>query len=226
MSLPAQPARRSPVGTVVLVLLCLGAYLASLAFGKVLDGIALVACGAKDRQLILEAGQWWRLVSAGFLHAGTLHLVANMVALVSIGRLVERLWGTPRFLLIYLVALIGGNAASLVATPRPSVGASGAILGLFGALVVYSMRYRHLVAPRGRVLVWVNLAIVAGIQVVIGLLVPFVDNAAHAGGAVTGAALALLLRPEALRDQTGRVREIVVRLAVMAVVAGPLPGPV
>ncbi len=214
-----KPSRtsRAPVATVILVVLCVGAYLACLSLGKVVDGLILVCCGAKDRALIIEEGQWWRLVSAGFLHGNLIHLVVNMAALVSIGRLVERLWGTPRFLLIYLVSLIGGNVASLAATPGISVGASGAILGLFGALAAYSIRYRHLLAPRGRWVLWVNMAVVAAAQVAIGLLVPFIDNAAHAGGALTGAALAIVLRPESLRQPGRVVREFAVRLAVFAV---------
>ncbi|MFP4057955.1 MAG: rhomboid family intramembrane serine protease [Candidatus Brocadiia bacterium] len=192
---------------------CALAYLGCVLYEPQLDEVALLCLGAKDNRLVLEFGEWWRLVSSGFLHASILHLCVNVYALVALGLAVERLWGSARFLLLYVVALVGGSLASLAATPRPSVGASGAVFGLFGAVVVFSTAYRRLIPRRRRAALWVNLAAIAGVNVVLGVLVPFIDNAAHGGGFLAGAAAALVLRPSAARRSDGGWSDLAVRTA-------------
>ena len=208
-----------------LALVCVGAFAASWWMGRGLDVLTLVCCGAKDRELMVGAGEWWRLVSAGFLHGHVLHLGANVFALIVLGPLVERLWGTMRFLLIYLVALAAGTLVSVAATPGVSVGASGAICGLFGALVVFATVHRRFVAPHRRLRLWISLAIVAAIEVLIGRVVPFVDEAGHAGGFAGGALFALLLRPFPARRGQRPVADLGARLlcgAAVAVAVGSL----
>ena len=80
-------------------------------------------------------GGFWRLVTAGFLHYGLIHVALNMWALFNLGGPVERILGTRRFVLVYLASLVGGSAGALLLTPNsPTAGASGAIFGLFGVL--------------------------------------------------------------------------------------------
>ncbi len=226
---PRPTAPPAPVACLVLMGACGLAFIATWVYSgdlsvegllyRPIDLLTLISCGAKDRQLILAAGEWWRLLSAGFLHGHVLHLAVNLYALWVLGSVVERLWDTRRFLIIYVVALASGSGLSLAATPRPSVGASGAVFGLFGALVVFSVVYRHLVDPRRRVALWVNLAVIAAINVGLGLALPFIDNAAHAGGFAGGALAALVLRPVPVRRE-GLASEMAVRGAcVLAVVA-------
>ena len=223
--MPASP----PVACLVLIGACAVAFVASWLYGgdlsveglflRPLDVLTLISCGAKDRQLVVDAGEWWRLLSAGFLHGHLLHLVVNLYALRVLGPLVESLWGTRRFLIIYVGALASGSLLSLAATPRPSVGASGAIFGLFGAVVIFAVVHRHLVDPRMRLRLWINLAVVAAINIALGLALPIIDNAAHGGGFAGGALAALILRPVPARRQRLVPDAFVRIISAIAVVA-------
>lgn len=140
-------------------------------------------------------GEWWRLGSAMFLHFGVLHLAMNMWALWDSGRLVERLFGPWRFLLIYLGSGLAGNLVSLATQGDRAVsgGASGAIFGVFGALLVCLARERRQVDPAEfRWLFWGG-ALFALATLGLGFVVRGIDNAAHLGGLGAGALLGLAL---------------------------------
>jgi rhomboid protease GluP len=147
---------------------------------------------------VTKEGEWWRLLTSTFLHFGILHVGMNMWALWSAGALVERLYGNLTFLGLYLFAGIAGSLVSLLwnADRVVSAGASGAIFGVYGALGAYVLRQPGSV-PRG-VLKSLTGSTVAFIlySIVIGVMVPAIDNAAHAGGLVGGFVLAwVLARP-------------------------------
>jgi len=147
---------------------------------------------------LTKEGEWWRLSACTFLHFGILHIAMNLWALWSAGALVERLYGNGSFVAIYLFAGLTGSFASLMwnADRVVSVGASGAIFGVFGALGAYVLRQPGSV-PRGvlKSLTGSTLAFIA-YSVAIGAMVSAIDNAAHAGGFAGGFALAwLLARP-------------------------------
>lgn len=147
-----------------------------------------------------QDGQWWRLVSAMFLHFGVLHLLLNMWALWDSGQIVERLFGPWRFAAIYLLGGVAGNLLSLVAQQGRAVsgGASGAIFAVFGALLVGLWRERRDLQPSEfRWLFW-GAAGFAGLSIAAGLFIDGIDNAAHVGGFVTGALAAVAL-PQALQ---------------------------
>jgi rhomboid protease GluP len=150
--------------------------------------------GALRPDLVLYAGQLWRLVTAGFLHAGLTHLLFNMYALYIFGRDAERIFGTPRFAAIYGLALLGGNVLVTLLNPLSvwGVGASGAILGLLGALIAYFWKYKERVVGAREHLA--NLAMTAFINVAIGFL-PLVSMWGHLGGVAAGLAAGLLLLP-------------------------------
>lgn len=150
-------------------------------------------------------GEWWRLATAMFLHFGLVHLGMNMFALWDGGRLVERMYGHGRFLAIYVAAGLTGNLVSLIAQGDRAVsgGASGAIFGIYGALMVFLWRERqNLHATEFRWLFW-GAAGFTAVTIVLGLLVPGIDNAAHLGGlaagTLAGAALAVPLTREKVR---------------------------
>ena len=127
-------------------------------------------------------------------HAGC-NGVSNSIALIWLGSLAERLYGPLRYLAIYLGAGIGGSIVAVLTSPpdQISAGASGAIMGVLGAMLVGSWRNRRLTgAAAGRQL-FSGLATVLVINLVIGFTVPNISNAAHLGGAATGALLALLI---------------------------------
>ncbi len=148
--------------------------------------------GAKINEFIV-AGEWWRLITPMFLHIGLLHIAVNSYSLFIFGPQVEAVFGYRRFLAVYLVSGAAGVVLSFALSPTPSVGASGAIFGLVGAMLVYFFRHRRLFGELGRRRL-VDIAMVAGINLLIGLS-PGIDNWGHIGGLLGGAILAWLIGP-------------------------------
>jgi rhomboid protease GluP len=146
--------------------------------------------------LVFE-GEWWRILSATFVHIGFLHLFFNMWCLWSLGNAAERMFGNFTFLVIYLLSGIGGCLASLAWRPAGlSAGASGAVFGIAGALV--SMLYfGHILVPRRVVRdLLSSLTFFVGFNLLLGSLLIGIDNAGHIGGLVVGLLLgAALHRP-------------------------------
>lgn len=148
------------------------------------DAELLYRWGAAARPLLIEEGEHWRLLTAGFLHIGLPHLLMNSFSLWWVGQVAEPLFGRGRMLLIYLLALVAGSAASLALGPPVvlSAGASGAIFGLLGALVWY-----RLAAPERHRLRHVPLLAVVLLNVGYGLLNhDAIDNWNHLGGLAGG----------------------------------------
>jgi len=151
------------------------------ASGSSMDINHLIQFGAKYNPAILE-GEWWRIVSSMFLHIGFFHLLMNMIALFYLGAAVERIYGTFRFSIIYFLAGIGGGLASFAFTVNVSAGASGAIFGLFGALLFFGLIYKKLfLQTMGK-----NLLFLVAFNVIFGFIVPQIDNGAHLGGLIAG----------------------------------------
>lgn len=140
-------------------------------------------------------GEWWRLATAMFLHFGILHLLMNMVALWDSGRLVERLFGPIRFAAIYLASGLTGNLVSLIFHGDRAVsgGASGAIFGIYGALLVFLLtERRRLHAAEFRWMFWGATAF-SVLALSFGFLIPGIDNAAHFGGLLAGISAGYIL---------------------------------
>jgi membrane associated rhomboid family serine protease len=134
----------------------------------------------------IAAGQYWRLVSAMFLHAGLLHIAFNAYALWIFGTVVEQELGRLRFLLIYFVTGISASVASYAFATTPvavAVGASGAIFGIFGAFVAYNYRRRHLAIAAARLRSAIMIVV---INMVLALSIQGIDWRAHVGGFVAG----------------------------------------
>jgi membrane associated rhomboid family serine protease len=160
-------------------------------------------------------GEWYRLLTAAFLHGGLLHLLFNMYALFLVGTAVEAALGRARYAALFILSALGGSAASYVfSDPRvPSVGASGAIFGLFGAFLVISHRLRHDVQQIIGLIV---------INLIIGFLPSLhIDWRAHVGGLVAGTVLAAVFvhAPPRLRLPAAWVSCLVVLFVVVAMVA-------
>jgi len=169
-------------------------------FVRGVDSATLIAFGAKTNELILRQGEWFRLITPVFIHSGLIHIASNSYALWMVGPQVERLYGSARFVLIYLLAGIFGVVGSLlngVLLKRDptiaSVGASGAIFGLFGVLAVFGYKYRHELPAAFRRSFGSNIIPVIAINLLIGFSVAAIDNGAHIGGLVCGGILALVL---------------------------------
>ncbi|MGH3980530.1 MAG: rhomboid family intramembrane serine protease [Pseudonocardiaceae bacterium] len=163
----------------------------------------------------VAGGQYWRLVTSGFLHFGPIHLAFNMLALWIIGRDLETVLGRGRFVAVYLVSLLGGSVAVQLFEDAGSVtaGASGAVFGLMGGLAVVLLRLRR--SP------WPALTIVA-INVVISFAVPGISILGHLGGLVFGtvATAAMVYAPRERRSavQAGTLVGLLVVIAALLVV--------
>jgi len=145
-------------------------------------------------------GEWWRLGTAMFLHFGLIHLGMNMWALWDGGRLVERMYGSRRFAALFLASGLTGNLLSLIVAGDRAVsgGASGAIFGVYGALLVWLWRERHHVHPTEFRWLFGGAALFSAVTIGFGLMITGVDNAAHIGGLASGALLGVALaRPRA-----------------------------
>jgi len=184
-------ARPAYATTALLVGLALTYVVQMQGGGETLGGelALLLQMGALFPPLVNE-GEWFRLVSATILHGNLVHLLVNGVALKELGGLVERLVGRERFILIYVGAAIAGSAASVWAgRPVPSVGASGAIFGILGALFAAQLiRGRQIPPGAGQSITWWS--VVLGVYfVVLPMLVTQVDHLAHLGGFLAGGAV-------------------------------------
>jgi rhomboid protease GluP len=142
----------------------------------------LLASGALSRDTVLVDGQWWRIVTGAFLHGGLTHIALNMLALWQLGTLVESLIGSVRMFALYSISLVGaGLCVVYFSGDQATVGASGAIYGLFGALIAIGLR----LGPRGRGLVSATLPILV-INLVLTFTIPQISQSAHIGGLLTG----------------------------------------
>lgn len=168
------------------------------------DGQAVLAWGSNYGPLT-TSGQWWRLLSSTFVHFGLLHIAFNMWALYASGRMVERLFGSTRFVLLYLFAGVAASMVSVLWNPAVnSAGASGAIFGVFGGLLAFVMNPRNQVPQSVMVEHRNSTMLFAGYTLFYGAAHSGIDNAAHIGGLLAGLAMGFVLaRPltaEARRD--------------------------
>lgn len=158
------------------------------------DADPIIYWGAKVNGLIV-AGQIWRLVTPIFVHGSLVHFLFNAYALYIFGRTIESVYGQVRFFFLFFFAGIGGTVLSLWLSPASSVGASGAIFGLFAAEIVLLWRNRVLLGPQanaGLRSLLINAALNLAIALVPGSRI---DLWGHVGGALTGALLALWIGP-------------------------------
>src|SRR5215470_9334146 len=153
----------------------------------------LMAFGVKSNAEI-NNGQWWRFVTPIFIHIGMLHLFFNSYALWIVGPQVEKLYGGARFVILYVLTGVAGVYGSYAYHPdNSSAGASGAIFGLFGVLLVFGLRYRDSLPPFVKRAVGTGVLPVIVINLIIGFTIPEIDNSAHIGGLLAGAALAAVV---------------------------------
>lgn len=139
----------------------------------------------------IERGDWIRLLTGTYLHGSLYHFVGNMTALLSFGSIMELKASRAQLPLVYLLSALGGSLASTLLPPEvPSVGASGAIVGVLGYLFVSSRRQAYLFPAAFR---RATMSAFTGLIVAGALGFWFIDNAGHAGGALTGLLLAGLI---------------------------------
>lgn len=178
--------------TYILIALNILIYLISVIKSKSLfevDIYTLVDMGAKVN-ILINNGEIWRFITAAFLHGGLVHIVFNMMALNVIGSQVEQIYGWKKYLVIYFSAALGGSLVSYIFSPESiSVGASGAVFGLLGAMLVFGVKKKSIIGKS----FMINIIQVIAFNIIIGLSVSNIDNFGHFGGLILGGATALIL---------------------------------
>jgi rhomboid protease GluP len=175
------------------------------------NAAVLIRYGAKRNVLIDQYQEWWRFVTPIFLHGNIAHLLMNMYGLWVIGPYVERLYGSAKFVFFWVVTGIAGVFASYLsvqpdihnsgpvgrflfkAHDTVSVGASGALFGLIGVLFIFGIKFRHELPEGFKRAFGVGMLPTILLNIFIGYMIPVIDNAAHMGGLVAGALLALVV---------------------------------
>ena len=200
------PRRYWPVATIIL-----------FALNFVFFALELYAGGADNTQVLLNfgasfgpylhRGEYWRLVMPMFLHGGWIHILGNSYALFILGPILERVYGHGRYATIYVAAGIGGALLSMVASNNVSVGASGAIFGIAGAMVLTGYVHRDAIPRRwGRAFGRGIIPFIV-LNLAFGLSVHGIDNWGHLGGLATGALLAFIIPPPRHDFSYGEVAE-------------------
>ncbi|EEC47133.1 predicted protein [Phaeodactylum tricornutum CCAP 1055/1] len=150
--------------------------------------------GIKVSEKILRGEELYRLITPVFLHGGFGHIFTNMISLSRVGPDVERLFGSGRFLTTYMVSGMTGNLLSAYMSPNPGLGASGAVFGVVGAYYVFLTRNEWLLGPAGQS-VTSSITQTMLFNIFLGALNPVIDNWAHLGGALGGAAMGYYFGP-------------------------------
>ncbi|HEY3744175.1 MAG TPA: rhomboid family intramembrane serine protease [Bryobacteraceae bacterium] len=212
--------------TPILVALNVAVYLAMVATGvsfydPPID--SLIKWGADFGPLVTH-GQSWRLFTAMFLHIGIIHIAMNMYILWAIGKFTERLFGNFGFLVLYILSGFGGSLASVWWKPLTvSAGASGAIFGVYGALLGYLLIQRHSVPARSLSTLFSTAGTFIVYNLIYSYMSPNTDMAAHVGGFVSGfvlgCALALPLVEPGVKSRVGRGLVVLVLGAALVAAA-------
>ena len=172
----------TPIATISIVTCIIAVTIVQFASGPIVRSVE--AAGLVKPAV--RAGEWWRLLTASYLHGGPFHIFANATALMTLGRIIEIYDRRLRIPLVYAVAAVGGSVFSTLLFPTPSIGASGGVLGLAGYLFVVAGR------DSNGTPVWLRKQMVSVLAstAVLGIAAfMFIDNAAHLGGAFSGAAI-------------------------------------
>ena len=198
--------------TPIIIAICVLVFIAMYIWGRGSeDTITLLMFGANFRPLV-QAGEVWRLATSMFLHIGIIHLLVNMYSLLIIGRQLESFLGKWKFLIVYLGSGILGSLLSVVIHSSISAGASGAIFGLLGSLLYFGYHYRLYL---GTVLKSQVIPIII-INLLIGFMVPGIDNFAHIGGLVGGYLITMAVGIPGKSKKNDRINGIIVLTLLIA----------
>ncbi|KGM93784.1 hypothetical protein Z956_10710 [Clostridium botulinum D str. CCUG 7971] len=177
--------------TTALIIINIIAYIITAVLSKnILDSDirVLIFLGAKENTFI-ASGQYYRLITCMFLHGGLMHLILNMYALESLGPMIEKSYGKMKYIIIYLVGGLISSISSYIFSNGVSIGASGAIFSLLGAILVLTIKMRSVV---GKDVIKSVISVIV-INIFIGLAIPNIDNFAHIGGLLGGVFLSIIL---------------------------------
>jgi len=184
---------RLPLGTATAFAVTSVVFVLMTMAGGPANRDVLLAFGASDRPYFL-AGEYWRAVMPMFLHLSLVHLYLNLYALCLFGPELERLCGCGLFALIYVSAGTAGSLGSMLMTRQIGAGASGAVLGTCGALLVTRYQDPRILSEKDRAFLGRPLVLTVLATLVFGWIVPGIDNWAHIFGLLTGSAVRWFLR--------------------------------
>jgi len=193
---------RNAPAVFILILLNVAAFIFEISFGNWTDPEVLHQLGALEPYAVVVQGQYWRLFTALFLHAGFVHLLFNLFALYVLGPPLERSIGAVRFAICYLISGLVSSAGVVVLTVirivqvAQLVGASGCIMGIVGAWAGFLLRHRHTPHAKQRL---GNVLMIVAIQTAFDLSTPQVSMAAHLCGLFSGVVLGFVLAPRTVR---------------------------
>lgn len=197
-----------PIITYILIFLNILIFILMLSPAIYNDFINLFA----NYYINIQNGEIYRLITSIFLHGNSVHLFFNMYALYIIGPEIERYYGTLKFLIIYLMSGIIGSLFSVVLTSSASIGASGAIFGLFGSLLYFGFNYRATLDSylKGQIipLILINL--------LVGLIVPGIDVAAHVGGLIGGFLISYMLGIKGFNKKNHNIHGLIMTIILLA----------
>ena len=180
-----------------------------IAYGVQVVFPSFTQWGLKISDKILRGEDLYRLVSPIFLHGGLTHLATNAFSLNSVGPQVEAFFGPGRFIATYIVSGITGNILSAYKSPNPALGASGAVFGVIGGCAVFLLRNDGYFGERGDQMV-VSLTRTIGVNLLFGAMSPMIDNWAHLGGLIGGAAFATLFGPRLVAVKLPNGRQTII----------------
>ncbi len=197
--------------TPILIGICLLAFIAMYIFGNGSENtMTLVMFGANVQSLVKQ-GEIWRLLTSIFLHIGIIHLLVNMYALYVIGHQLESFLGKFKYLIVFLVSGIVGSLLSVVIHESVSAGASGAIFGLLGSLLYFGYHYRLYL---GTVLRTQIIPVIL-LNLIIGFMLPGIDNFAHIGGLIGGYLITMALGVPGKTKKSDQINGTIVLLLLI-----------
>lgn len=205
-------SKKKLVITYLIMLICILMYVLVTFMGASNKAYLLLGANLK---VLVKSGQVYRLITYAFLHGGLVHLITNMYSLYIIGSQIENNYGKLKFIFIYLVSALTGGLLSALFNNNISIGASGAIFGLLGALVYFGFHFRLYLSDALKT----RIIPVILINLLIGFMVTGIDNACHIGGLIGGylAAMAVgIPEVENKKDKTNGVILLLIYIAFMS----------
>ena len=185
--------RHKPILTKYLITLIVITYILEVYYNAFYSDKMIIFLGAKWNEGITN-GQVWRLITYSFLHGNLIHLVLNIAAINIFGKEVESIYGNLKFSLIYLLSVWGSGLTSYLFSPGLAIGASGGVFGILGSLIVYFYKQRDVIT--GAKLRFKSMYTLAIINILLGLVIPRIDNFGHLGGLLTGLSFSWFISPE------------------------------
>lgn len=193
--IPKYPTIISSILSIILVLM----YLIEIYFNASYNDQSLIMLGAKWNEGIIR-GEFWRFFTPTLLHGNIFHLLLNLTALLVFGKEVESIYGPISFCILFIFSSWGAILCSFVFSDGIAIGASGALFGIIGALLVFYYKNKDKIS--GAILKYKSIYTMILINLIFGILIPKIDNFAHIGGLITGISLSSLITPTYIFEQS------------------------